>query len=122
MSNTIIAKKMRLVRHSRLRKHLRGVSDNPRLSVFRSLNHVYAQVIDDSLGVTLVSASSVEDEVRRQAKGKNKTDVSKLVGDLVALRAKGKGVETVVFDRGGHKYHGRVAAVADAARDGGLKF
>jgi large subunit ribosomal protein L18 len=92
------------------------------LSVFRSLNHVYAQVIDDSLGVTLVSASSVEDEVRHQDKGKNKTDVSKLVGDLVALRAKGKGVETVVFDRGGHKYHGRVAAVADAARDGGLKF
>jgi|TARA_Y100000590_G_C15724911_1_gene1014878 large subunit ribosomal protein L18 len=92
------------------------------LSVFRSLNHVYAQVIDDSLGVTLVSASSVEDAVLSKAEGRNKTDISKLVGDLVALRAKEKGVETVVFDRGGHKYHGRVAALANAARDGGLKF
>ena len=122
MSNTRIAKKMRSVRHSRLRKHLRGVSDRPRLSVFRSLNHVYAQVIDDSLGVTLVSASSVEDAVLSKAEGRNKTDISKLVGGLVALRAKEKGVEAVVFDRGGHKYHGRVAALANAARDGVLKF
>jgi large subunit ribosomal protein L18 len=122
VSNTKIAKKMRLARHARLRKYLKGVPDKPRLSVFRSLNHVYVQVIDDSQGTTLVSASSLEDEVRQQTQGKNKTDVSKLVGGLVASRAKGKGVETVVFDRGGHKYHGRVAAVADAAREGGLKF
>jgi large subunit ribosomal protein L18 len=112
----------RVMRHLRVRRKMRGVSERPRLAVFRSLSHVYAQVIDDAQGVTLTAASSLEDQVRQRRNGKPKTEVSKLVGELIAQRAKEKGVTQVVFDRGGYKYHGRVKALADAARQGGLVF
>lgn len=109
-------------RHRRIRRRLKGVSERPRLSVFRSLRHTYAQVIDDSAGVTLASASTLEQEVKSQREGKAKVDVSRAVGALVAKRSVEKGVTRVVFDRGGYKYHGRVKALADAAREGGLEF
>ena len=112
----------RVVRHHRVRRKVKGVSERPRLAVFRSLRHMYAQVIDDTQGATLAAASSLEDEVRSNRNGKTKGEVSKLVGQLIAERAKSKGVSAVVFDRGGYKYHGRVKAVADAAREGGLAF
>ena len=110
------------MRHIRVRRKVAGTSERPRLSVYRSLNHVYAQLIDDSRGETLVSASSIESSVRTQQDGKNKVAVAGLVGDLVSERAKEKGISQVVFDRGGYKYHGRVKALADAARKGGLVF
>jgi large subunit ribosomal protein L18 len=112
----------RNARHIRVRRRVKGVSARPRLAIFRSLSHVYAQVIDDTEGKTLVAASSLESEVRTQVDGNPKVEVSKLVGALVARRAVEKGVSTVVFDRGGHKYHGRIKALADAARQGGLIF
>ena len=90
--------------------------------MFRSLNHVYVQVIDDDAGVTVAAASSLEADVRKQRNGKPKAEGARLVGELVASRAKEKGIASVVFDRGGYKYHGRVKAVAEAARLGGLKF
>ena len=109
-------------RHERIRKKVKGTALRPRLCVFRSLNHIYAQVIDDEKGHTLVAASSLEPEIREQSNGKTKTEIARLVGALVAKRAKDKGISSVVFDRGGYKYHGRVKALADAAREGGLKF
>ena len=112
----------RVLRHDRLRKKLSGSPERPRLSVYRSLNHIYAQVIDDSQGKTLASASSVEPELRTAGESRNKTARAKAVGQLVADRASKAGVKTVVFDRGGFQYHGRVQALADAAREGGLKF
>ena len=112
----------RVRRHTRIRTRVQGTEARPRLSVFRSLTNVYAQVIDDTKGITLVSASSLDDEIKQTAKGKKKTDVSKLVGTLVAKRAKEKGVTMVAFDRGGFKYHGRVKALAEAVREQGLKF
>ena len=115
-------KTRRVARHKRVRGKVRGVSGRPRLTVFRSLKHVYAQVIDDGRGVTLAAASSLEGEVRRQLDAKPKTEVSRLVGALVARRAAERGVTAVVFDRGGYKYHGRVQALADAAREEGLAF
>lgn len=115
-------KARRVVRHIRVRRKLMGTAERPRLSVFRSLNHVYAQIIDDTQGVTLAAASSLEGDVLSQKNGKVKSEVSKIVGGLIAERAKEKGIATVVFDRGGYKYHGRVKALADAAREGGLVF
>ena len=112
----------RIARHSRVRQNLSGTAERPRLAVFRSLNHIYAQVIDDVEGVTLAAAGSTESDVRTQSNDKRKADVSALVGTLVAQRASEKGVESVVFDRGGYKYHGRVKALAEAARKGGLSF
>ena len=112
----------RVRRHTRIRKTLQGTETRPRLSVFRSLTNVYAQIIDDTKGVTLVAASSLDEEVKKAAEGKKKTEVSKLVGALVAKRAKEKGVTMVAFDRGGFKYHGRVKALAEAVREQGLKF
>ena len=112
----------RYARHRRIRRRLRGVAERPRLAVFRSLRHTYAQVIDDSAGVTLASASTLEQEVKSQTDSKPKVDVSRMVGELVAKRSVEKGVTRVVFDRGGYKYHGRVKALADAAREGGLEF
>ena len=112
----------RVMRHARVRRKIVGTPERPRLSVYRSLNHVYAQVIDDSQGTTLAAASSLEIAVQSQKNGKSKVDVAGLVGDLISERAKEKGVGTVVFDRGGYKYHGRVKALADAARKGGLVF
>ena len=112
---------IRVKRHWRLRKHINGTAERPRLNVFRSLNNIYAQVIDDVKGETLVSASTLDKELKGQASGGNKAG-SALVGKLVAERAVAKGITTVVFDRGGYVYHGRVAALADAAREAGLKF
>lgn len=115
-------KARRIARHARVRRKVVGTSERPRLSVFRSLHHIYAQVIDDTRGVTLVSASSLESELRSDRNGQKKAEVSKRVGALVAERAKSNGIQSVVFDRGGYKYHGRVKALADAAREGGLAF
>ena len=99
-----------------------GSSSRPRLCVFRSLNHIYAQVIDDEKANTLGSASSLEQEIKGDGTDKNKTEIAKLVGALIAKRAQSQGIKTVVFDRGGYKYHGRVKALAQAARKSGLKF
>jgi large subunit ribosomal protein L18 len=109
-------------RHARVRTRVEGTASAPRLCVFRSLNHIYAQVIDDAKGNTLVSSSTLDLEIKKQKNGKAKIDESKLVGSLVAKRALDKGIKQVVFDRGGYKYHGRIKALADAAREGGLKF
>lgn len=109
---------LRVVRHDRLRKGIEGSPARPRLAVFRSLKHIYAQVIDDSSGATLAAASSQEKEL----KAKGNADGAKAVGAALAERAKKAGVSAVVFDRGGYRYHGRVAALADGARDGGLEF
>lgn len=112
----------RLRRHSRVRKKVSGTAETPRLSVYRSLNHIYVQVIDDTKGVTLCSASTMEKEVKGAVKDMNKTDAAKFVGKKVAERALAKGVKAVVFDRGGYLYTGRVQAVADGAREAGLNF
>ena len=112
----------RLRRHLRVRKTVHGTPARPRLSVYRSLSHIYAQVIDDEAGRTLAAASDVEAELRGPANGKGKTDVAKLVGELLARRAMESGVKQVVFDRGGYKFHGRVKALATGAREAGLTF
>ncbi len=109
-------------RHSRVRKKLSGTAERPRLNVFRSLRHIYAQIIDDEIGHTLASASSSEAEVRKQIEGLNKTAQAHAVGKVLAERALAKGVTRVVFDRGGYKYHGRVRALAEGSREGGLEF
>jgi len=109
-------------RHARVRNKVQGTSSKPRLCVFRSLNHIYVQVVDDSLGNTLASASTLDPEIKSQANGKTKRGKSELVGALVAKRAASKGINKVCFDRGGYKYHGRVKALGDAARKQGLKF
>jgi large subunit ribosomal protein L18 len=110
-------------RHVRVRKRLSGTSDRPRLCVFRSLRNIYAQIIDDTTGRTIVSASSLEKAVRETiAQSKGKISMSKAVGLVVAGRGKEKGIEKVSFDRGGYRFHGRVKALADAAREGGLVF
>jgi large subunit ribosomal protein L18 len=110
-------------RHLRVRAKVSGTSTRPRLNVFRSSAHIYAQIIDDSQGRTLVAASSREpDLLARLADAKTKTDKAKAVGMLIGERAKGAGISTVVFDRGGYKFHGRVKAVADGAREAGLDF
>lgn len=112
----------RLRRHTRVRKKISGTSESPRLSVYRSLNHIYAQVIDDVKGVTLCSASTMDKEVKAEIADMTKTDAAKAVGKKVAERALSKGVKTVVFDRGGYLYTGRVQALADGAREAGLNF
>ena len=113
---------IRVGRHQRIRNKVNGTAERPRLCVFRSLNHIYAQVIDDVEGVTITSASTVEKEVATQVAEMTKTEAAKFVGDLVAKRAMDKDVKEVVFDRGGYVYTGRVAAVADGAREAGLKL
>ncbi len=112
----------RLRRHRRVRKKVHGTEQRPRLSVYRSLSHIYAQVIDDESGQTLAAASDMEASLRGQKNGKRKTDVAKLVGELVATRAQERGISQVVFDRGGYQFQGRVKALAAAAREAGLKF
>jgi large subunit ribosomal protein L18 len=107
-------------RHTRIRLHLDGTTDRPRLAVFRSLSHIYAQVIDDSSGKTLAAASTLEKELRSAKQ--TKTEEARVVGRLVAERAKSAGVERVVFDRAGFRYHGRIKSLADAAREAGLDF
>ena len=105
-----------------MRQTISGVGDVPRLSVFRSLKHIYAQIIDDGVGCTLVSASSLDADVRDQVAGLSKTEQAKIVGRRLAEKALSSGVTQVVFDRGGYLYHGRVKALADASREAGLKF
>ncbi len=112
----------RLRRHLRVRKKIFGTPDRPRLAVFRSLNHIYAQIIDDVRGHTLVSASTLDPEIRDRVKGLRKTDAARVVGEVVGRRALAAGITRVVFDRGGFKYHGRVKALADGARAAGLEF
>ena len=112
----------RLRRHRRVRSKVAGTADRPRLNVFRSVTQIYAQLIDDAAGRTLVSASSVDKELRSKVKGLKKSEQAKVVGRTVAERAKSKGIKAVVFDRGGYKYIGRVRALADGARESGLQF
>jgi large subunit ribosomal protein L18 len=113
---------LRRRRHRRVRKRVFGTPDKPRLNVFRSLCNIYAQVIDDTRGHTLVSASTLDPEIKPALKTGGNIEAAKLVGELVGRRALAEGIQTVVFDRGGYKYHGRVAALADGAREAGLKF
>jgi large subunit ribosomal protein L18 len=109
-------------RHRHVRMRVTGTPERPRLTVYRSLEHIYAQVIDDTVGHTLVSASTLDSEVKKAINGKTKTASAKIVGQIVATRAKNAGITKVVFDRGGDVYHGRIKAVAEGAREGGLDF
>ena len=109
-------------RHERVRKKVSGTPERPRLNVYRSLEHIYAQVIDDTTGNTLVAASTVDKELRAQVASLKKSEQAKAVGKAVAERAVAKGIKEVVFDRGGYPYHGRVKALADGSREGGLAF
>ena len=108
--------------HARVRKKIRGSGDRPRLNVFRSASHIYAQVIDDDQGRTLASASTVDKEVREQNRNGGNLAAAKVVGSRIAERASRLGIKRVVYDRGGYLFHGRVKALADAAREGGLEF
>ena len=108
--------------HQRVRQRVEGTTERPRLCVYRSLGHIYAQVIDDRTGKTLVSASSVDKETKKNLKGGGNIAAAKVIGKTIAERAKAAGVVKVVFDRGGYKYHGRVKALAEAAREAGLQF
>ena len=112
----------RLKRHKRVRAKVKGTAEAPRLSVYRSLNNIYAQIIDDEKAVTLVACSTVEKEVMKLVEGKTKKEAAKIVGAELGKKALSKGIEEVVFDRGGYLYTGRVAALADGARKGGLQF
>ncbi len=120
MSTKDNSRAARVRRHTRVRKKVAGTPDRPRLAVFRSLTHIYAQVIDDEKGHTIAAASSVEKDLKATAGDKSAR--AKAVGEAVAKKAKAAGVEKVVFDRGGNRYHGRVKALADAAREAGLQF
>ena len=122
MKKTATMRAARIRRHARVRKRVKGTPERPRLSVFRSLSHIYAQVIDDVTGETIAAASDVEADLKAKVNGKKKQEVATMVGTLVAERAREKGVSRVVFDRGGFEFHGRVKALAEAARDGGLEF
>ena len=122
MEKTVQRGAARKRRHRRVRKRVVGSSQRPRFNVFRSLNHIYAQVIDDTQGHTLAAASTQAPEIRDKVKGLTKTEQAKLVGGLLARRALERGVKKVTFDRGGYKYHGRVKSLAEAAREGGLEF
>ena len=113
---------LRLARHRRVRKKVYGTPGRPRLCVFRSLKSIYAQVVDDAQGHTIAAASSLEPEIKSSGSGLSKTEVSKIVGKAIAQRTKSAGASTVVFDRGGYLYHGRVKALAEAAREEGLVF
>jgi len=113
---------VRKARHDRLRGYMGGTSERPRLNIYRSLNNIYAQVIDDTAGNTLASASTLDAELKSVVEGKTKAEAAKLVGELIAKRAKAKGISKVVFDRGGYLYTGRVAQVAAGAREAGLDF
>ena len=122
MINKVSKNSLRGKRHHRVRRKVQGTAERPRLSVFRSLRHMYAQVVDDESGHTLTAASSLEKELATELEGKPMVAVARRVGEVVAQRAKEKGIEAVVFDRGGYKYHGKVAALADGARSAGLEL
>jgi len=115
-------KELRLKRHRRLRQKMSGTGDKPRLSVFRSNRYMYAQIIDDTVHTTIVSASTLESDLKNKYKGKVNKDAASIIGAVIAERAIKSNVKHVVFDRGGYKYHGRVKSLADAARKGGLLF
>jgi len=112
----------RLARHARVRKNMSGTPEKPRLCVFRSLKNIYAQIIDDTTGNTLVAASTLDKDIRGQVPYGGNKDAAKVVGEQLAKKALAKGIETVAFDRGGFLYHGRVKELADGAREAGLKF
>jgi large subunit ribosomal protein L18 len=122
MKPEVDRRKARKRRHRHVRKRVQGTPERPRLNVFRSLKHIYAQVIDDTIGHTLVSASTQDQEIRDRVVDMSKTEQARVVGQILAERALSKGVKQVVFDRAGYKYHGRVKALAEAARDVGLDF
>lgn len=113
---------VRLRKHTRLRKKIKGTPERPRLNVFRSLNHIYAQIIDDTTGNTLVTASTLDVSLKGKLKSGGNKEAAKEVGRLIAQKAAEKGIKSVVFDRGGYIYHGRVKELADAAREAGLEF
>ena len=115
-------KDVRVKKHMRIRNRFSGTAERPRLAVFRSNNHMYAQIIDDTVGNTLVSASTVEKEVKGELEKTNNVEAAAYLGTVIAKRAQEKGIKAVVFDRGGFIYHGKVAALADAAREAGLEF
>lgn len=115
-------KMLREKRKKRIRKRITGTPERPRLTVYRSARHIYTQIIDDIRGITLASASTVEKEVREQQKFENKTAAANFIGQLIARRAASKGITSVVFDRNGFLYHGRVKAITDGAREAGLDF
>jgi len=122
MKRTKTPQAARIRRHARVRRRVSGTAEKPRLMVYRSLSHIYAQVIDDVARRTIAAASDVEADIKGQADGKKKSDVATLIGTVVADRAKAQGVSRVVFDRGGYPFHGRIKALAEAARKGGLEF
>jgi large subunit ribosomal protein L18 len=122
MKKTATPRAARVRRHVRLRKRVKGTGEKPRLAVFRSLSHIYVQVIDDVTRVTIASASDLESDLKKKVDGKKKLEVATMIGSLVAERAREKGVTQVVFDRGGYPFHGRIKALAEAARAGGLEF
>lgn len=122
MAGRVTSKEARRIRHARVRARIEGTPVRPRLCVFRSLKHIYAQVIDDVQGHTIATASTLDPEIKAEIQGKTKVSAAQLVGLLVAKRAKEKGVTQVVFDRGGCQYHGRLKALAEAARETGLQF
>ena len=122
MIKKVSRNEVRVKKHMRVRNHLAGTSARPRLAVFRSNNHMYAQIIDDSVGNTLVSASTVEKSVKAELEKTNDVDAAAYVGKVIAERALEKGIKSVIFDRGGFVYHGKVQALADAAREAGLEF
>ncbi|MCK9268139.1 MAG: 50S ribosomal protein L18 [Alkaliphilus sp.] len=112
----------RLLRHKRVRNKIMGTPQRPRLNVYRSLTNIYAQLIDDTAGTTLVAASSLEGGIKDKVESTGNVESARLVGELVARKALQKGIEEVTFDRGGHIYHGRIKALAEGAREAGLKF
>ena len=114
--------KVRVKKHRRMRNHLSGTTQKPRLAVFRSNNHMYAQIIDDTVGNTLASASTLEKEIKAELEKTNNVDAAAYLGTVIAKRSIEKGIKTVVFDRGGFIYQGKIAALADAAREAGLEF
>ncbi len=122
MVNKASRKEVRAKKHMRIRNRFSGTAERPRLAVFRSNNHMYAQIIDDTVGNTLVSASTLEKEIKGELEKTNNVDAAAYVGTVIAKRAIEKGIKQVVFDRGGFIYHGKVAALADAAREAGLEF
>jgi len=112
----------RKIRHARVRKKIYGTPERPRLNVYRSNSHIYAQIIDDTNGHTLISASTLDKELKEKLSSTGNKEAARLVGELIGKRALEKGIEQVVFDRGGYKYHGRVKELAEGAREAGLKF
>ncbi len=122
MINKIDKNQERQVRHKRVRRKISGTTERPRLCVYRSLSQIYAQIIDDTKGTTIVSASTIESDIQKLCKGKSKSEQAKIVGQEIAKRALKKKISEVVFDRGGYIYIGRVQALADGAREAGLKF